>query len=232
MGSLCSRVFMWTKYGITAYAYYGLFMFTGVYVDKIWNYSVCILWALYVHGCLCGQNMESQRMHIMGSLCSRVFMWTKYGNTAYAYYLCSRVFMWTKYVGLARTVNIHCIWPYIWLIPCKKYRICTVYIWFWPTLKLWNHSVCILWDTCTEEGGRGDPFVSLYYKNVTCSFAHHPNNWTYALGLAQRESQPCTSFKELHIIKTIAHHSRFAHHLENCTSFKEFAHHLKNLHII
>jgi hypothetical protein len=24
--------------------------------------------------------------------------------------------------------------PYIWWIPCQKYRICTVYIWFWPTL--------------------------------------------------------------------------------------------------
>jgi len=37
-------------------------------------------------------------------------------------------------VGLARTVYIHRIWPYIWWFPCQKYRICTVYIWFWPTL--------------------------------------------------------------------------------------------------
>ena len=101
-GFLCSRVFMWTKYGITANAYYGLFMFTGVYVDKIWNHSVCILWALYVHGCLCGQNMELQRMHIMGSLCSRVFMWTKYGITANAYY---GLFMFTG-------VYVDKIWKY------------------------------------------------------------------------------------------------------------------------
>jgi len=26
-------------------------------------------------------------------------------------------------VGLARTVNIHRIWPYIWWFPCQKYRI-------------------------------------------------------------------------------------------------------------
>jgi hypothetical protein len=38
------------------------------------------------------------------------------------------------YVGLARTVYIHRIWPYIWWFPCQKYRIYTVYIWFWPTL--------------------------------------------------------------------------------------------------
>jgi hypothetical protein len=37
-------------------------------------------------------------------------------------------------VGLARTVYIHRIWPYIWWFPCQKYRIHTVYIWFWPTL--------------------------------------------------------------------------------------------------
>jgi len=40
------------------------------------------------------------------------------------------------YVGLARTVYIHRIWPYIWWCPCQKYRIYTVYIWFWPTLVI------------------------------------------------------------------------------------------------
>ena len=34
--------------------------------------------------------------------------------------------------------NIHRIWPYIWWFPCQKYRIYTVYIWFWPTLLLDN----------------------------------------------------------------------------------------------
>ena len=38
------------------------------------------------------------------------------------------------YVGLARTVHIHRIRPYVWWFPCQKYRTCTVYIWFWPTL--------------------------------------------------------------------------------------------------
>jgi hypothetical protein len=41
--------------------------------------------------------------------------------------------------GLARTVYIHRIRPYIWWFPCQKYRIYTVYIWFWPTLYLLPH---------------------------------------------------------------------------------------------
>jgi hypothetical protein len=39
-------------------------------------------------------------------------------------------------IGLARTVYIHRIWPYIWWFPCQKYLIYTVYIWFWPTLVM------------------------------------------------------------------------------------------------
>ena len=31
-------------------------------------------------------------------------------------------------------IYAHRIWPYIWWFPCQKYRIYTVYIWFWPTL--------------------------------------------------------------------------------------------------
>jgi len=40
------------------------------------------------------------------------------------------------YVGLARTVYMHRIWPYIWWFPCQKHRIYTVYVWFWPTLNI------------------------------------------------------------------------------------------------
>ena len=39
-------------------------------------------------------------------------------------------------LGLARTVNINRIWPWIWWFPCQKHRIYTVYIWFWPTLVI------------------------------------------------------------------------------------------------
>jgi len=42
----------------------------------------------------------------------------------------------STWIGLARTAYIHRIWPYIWLFPCQKYRIYTVYIWFWPTLHM------------------------------------------------------------------------------------------------
>jgi len=40
-----------------------------------------------------------------------------------------------KHIGLARTVYIHRIWPCIRWFPCQKYRIYTVYVWLWPTLK-------------------------------------------------------------------------------------------------
>jgi hypothetical protein len=47
-------------------------------------------------------------------------------------------------VGLARTVYIHRIWPYVWWFPCQKYRVYTVYIWFWPTLLSCNACKCAL----------------------------------------------------------------------------------------
>jgi hypothetical protein len=44
----------------------------------------------------------------------------------------------TLYIGLARTVYLHRKWAYIWWFPCQKYRIHTVYIWFWPTLIIYT----------------------------------------------------------------------------------------------
>ena len=41
---------------------------------------------------------------------------------------------YTKHVGWARTIHIHHIRPYICGDFCQKYRIYTIYIWFWPTL--------------------------------------------------------------------------------------------------
>jgi hypothetical protein len=40
-----------------------------------------------------------------------------------------------KHVGLARTVYIHRIRPLIWWFPCQEYRVCTLFIWHWPTLQ-------------------------------------------------------------------------------------------------
>ena len=50
--------------------------------------------------------------------------------------ICNKVYLSStaESVGLARTVYLHRIWPYICWFPCQKYRIYTVYIWFWPTL--------------------------------------------------------------------------------------------------
>jgi len=51
---------------------------------------------------------------------------TKHGGSAFVF----------TYVGLARTVYIRRIWPYVWWFPCQKYRMYTVYIGFWPTLHI------------------------------------------------------------------------------------------------
>jgi hypothetical protein len=45
-------------------------------------------------------------------------------------------FIYMTFLRLARTVYMHRIWPYIQWFPCQKYRIYTVYIWFWPTLEI------------------------------------------------------------------------------------------------
>ena len=42
------------------------------------------------------------------------------------------------YLGLAKTVYMHRIWPYIRWFPCQKYRVYTVYIWFWLTLMVFD----------------------------------------------------------------------------------------------
>ena len=44
----------------------------------------------------------------------------------------------TTKIGLARTVSLHHMWPYIWWFPCQKLRIYTVHLYysflfFWPT---------------------------------------------------------------------------------------------------
>jgi hypothetical protein len=56
-----------------------------------------------------------------------------------------------SWLGLARTVYMHRIWPYIWWFPCQKHRIYTVYIWFWPTL-LMVFACLLLSDSSQMEG--------------------------------------------------------------------------------
>jgi len=60
---------------------------------------------------------------VLGSVCSVVL-----------YRCCFLFVLHTKWVELARTVCARRIWPYIWWLPCQKYRMYTVQIWFWPTL--------------------------------------------------------------------------------------------------
>jgi len=47
--------------------------------------------------------------------------------------------------GIAITLYVHRIWPYIWWFLSQKHRISTVYVWFWPTLN--THTITHSMDT-------------------------------------------------------------------------------------
>ena len=49
---------------------------------------------------------------------------------------CKLVLVHCLCLGLARTIYKHCMWPYFGWFSCQKYHIYTVYIWFWPTLRI------------------------------------------------------------------------------------------------
>ena len=82
-------------------------------------------------------------------------------------------------VGLARSVYIHRIWPYIWWFPCQKYRIHTVYIWFWPTLNNRHDAVWNTWPDshssvlCTHIG-KGHSHLFKLKKGVGARAANWP----------------------------------------------------------
>jgi len=83
---------------------------------------VCAL--VYARVCVCSS------MYAPVLLCVHTCM----QGRPYPQTTCRAMFAYRRNVGLARTVYIHRIWPYIWWIPCQKYRIYSVYIWFWSTL--------------------------------------------------------------------------------------------------
>jgi len=72
--------------------------------------------------------------HMRVSSCSTIVE----GTTKYfpCYCCCSALCMCmhVRVCYIMFRVGQNRIWPYIWWFPCQKYRIYTVYIWFWPTL--------------------------------------------------------------------------------------------------
>jgi len=123
-------------------------------------------YTLYVYICaglqLC---IHSVCMHMCNmQLCSSAYM---------LYVLCI-------YVGLARTIYMHHIWPYIWWFPCQKHRICTVCIEFWPTLHICNIKLCrpcvYLYATCSYAAMH----TRCMYTYVLYA-ALHTRVWTYTL---------------------------------------------------
>ena len=62
-------------------------------------------------------------------------MYIGLARTVYIYTPCMTVYL---VISLPKyrinTVYMHRVWPYIWWLPCQKYRIYTVYERLWPTL--------------------------------------------------------------------------------------------------
>ena len=56
---------------------------------------------------------------------------------------------------------MHRVWPYTWWPPSQKYRIYTVYIWFWPTLD-----ICIDWWTHTSLHEPNRQHVIVFYLTL------------------------------------------------------------------
>ena len=82
------------------------------------------------------------------------------------------------FLGLARTVYIHRIWPYIWWFPCQKYRIHTVYIWFWPTQLILAHPVSKnkKWTvTTSKQQAAALPLALVHFSSVQVGALEHFN---------------------------------------------------------
>jgi hypothetical protein len=94
----------------------------------------------------------------------------------------------STFVGLARTIYIHRIWPYIWWFPCQNYRMYTVYIWLWPTLHICKqHTALSPSSPFTSTGVTPLPctgVVEVYIGGLTHHWQAHA--LTHFLGQANR----------------------------------------------
>ena len=98
--------------------------------------------------------------------------------------------IFTTFIGLARTVYIHRIWPYIWWFPCQNYRLYTVYVWFWPTLDI-SHAFITVFT------------IIIHHHKQSCVFV--PGGETTAASPPLWRHVPC-----------IPHN--FHHHKQSCVS--------------
>ena len=121
-------------------------------------------------------------------------------------------------LGIARTVYIHRMWPYIWWFSCQIYRICTVYIWCWPTLitrtlvasssvATWSKAFPLGRSICTHNWNNPDEWTPLWWlrddlvlKLVTTCLVTAP---FYAMVRFQRCELACCVFTWLRQITRI-----------------------------
>jgi hypothetical protein len=122
------------------------------------------------------------------------------------YFRSTLITLCVVFVGLARTVYIHRIWPYIWWNPCQKYRIHTVYIWFWPTLSIWSTLTTCLWSTCLPQ----EVLPQSNYPHNYPHYPHYPHNYPHYPQLSTwlpQEVLPQSNYPHaiIHIIIHIIH---------------------------
>ena len=94
--------------------------------------------------CRVGQNRiyaPYMPIYIWWFPCQNCFVYTPFRTIC----MCLRMSAQLSCVGLARTLYMHRTGPYIWWFPGQKYRICTVYIWFWPTLNMYHVDLGLAW---------------------------------------------------------------------------------------
>jgi len=94
--------------------------------QRLWSAECPIVMCVYLCVCVCVCECDTVATGAGSDLWPGL-SYQKQGLCPEALYYISRV---------GQTVYIHRIWPSIWWFPCQKYRTCTVYIWFWPTLSL------------------------------------------------------------------------------------------------
>ena len=100
---------------------------------------------------------------------------------------CSTYPLIAWYLGLARSVHMHRTWPYSWWFPCRKHRIYTVYIWFWPTLLI-SIAWCLLVFRCLFGWRRWWPTILCWSRPLTCGGRAQTQTW-WSPSLAQRTAR-------------------------------------------
>ena len=124
-------------------------------------------------------------------------------------------------IGLARTVYIHRLWPYVWWFPCQNYRIYTVYIWSWPTQNMSVFQACSCFvvpknSNCTAMvGHRALPTVIEIqgYRQVANHWNSHNKRFVHIFKAVLVDAHTCAA---IDAVATAAAHTHTHTHTHTC----------------